>query len=97
MDASDHAPDGSLVVGDGKREALEQSNDTNEANFDENVIIIQNKEPVRVAANSGVYSGLDNREEQPGRAEGEEKLIRDILASSPSAAEILPPHLRLSP
>ncbi|MFI5461638.1 MAG: hypothetical protein ACHRXM_40150, partial [Isosphaerales bacterium] len=58
---------------------------TNEAKFDESVTIIQNKEPVDVAANSGVDSGLDKPAEQPGRAEGQEELIGDILASSPRA------------
>ena len=72
-------------------------NHTNEANFDENVIIIQNKGLVGVAANSGVDSGLDKREEQPGRAEGKEELIGDILASSPRAAELFRPHLSRSP
>ena len=74
-----------------------RENDTNEANFDENAIVVQDKEPVGVAANSGVDSGLDKWEEQPGRAEGKEELIRDILASSPRAAEILRPHLPRSP
>jgi len=45
-------------------------NDTNEAKFDDNGIIIQNEDLVGVAANSGVDSGLDKPEEQPGRAEG---------------------------
>ena len=56
--------------------------------------LMQNKETMGVAANSGVDSGLDKREQQPGRAEGKEELIRDILASSPRAAEILRPHFR---
>jgi len=43
-------------------------NVTNEANFDETVIIIQNKDPVAVMATSGVDAGLDKREERPGRA-----------------------------
>jgi hypothetical protein len=47
-------------------------NDTNEAKFYETVITIQNKEPVGDAANSGVDSGLDKPEEQPGRPEGKE-------------------------
>jgi len=72
-------------------------NATNEAKFDESMIIIQNKEPVGVAANSSVDSGLDKREEQPGRADGKEELIRDTLASSPTADEILRPHLPRSP
>jgi len=67
-------------------------NDTNEANLDESAVIIQNQDLIEVAAKSGVDSGLDNREEQPGRAEGKEELIRDMPASSPRAAEILPPH-----
>ena len=50
-----------------------RENVTNEANFVESVITIQNKEPVGVAANSGVDPGLDKREEQPGRAEGKEE------------------------
>jgi len=84
--------------GDGMSPQGENSeNHTNEANFDEKAIIIQNQDPVRVTANSGVVSGLDKREEQPGRAEGNEELIRDIPASSPRAAEILRPHLPRSP
>ena len=43
-------------------------NDTNEAKFDETVIIIQDKEPVGVAANSGVDSGLDNGQEHLGES-----------------------------
>jgi len=42
-------------------------------------------------------SGLDEREEEPGRADGNEELIRDILASQPRAAEILRTHLPRSP
>ncbi|MFI5459335.1 MAG: hypothetical protein ACHRXM_28250, partial [Isosphaerales bacterium] len=72
-------------------------NDTNEAKFDDSVIIIQNKVLVGVAANSSVDSGLDKREEQPGRAEGKDELLGDILASSPREAEILRPHLPRSP
>ena len=40
-----------------------RENDTNEAKFDESVINIQSKEPVGVAANSAVDSGLDNGQE----------------------------------
>jgi len=53
-------------------------NETNEANVVENVITVQNKEPVGVAANSGVDSELDNREERPGRAEGKEVETREL-------------------
>jgi hypothetical protein len=63
-------------------------NATNEAKFDDNVIIIQDKESVGVAANSGVDWGLDKREEQPGRAEGNEELIRDNLAMLPDTHRI---------
>jgi len=72
-------------------------NVTNEANLDETAIIIQNKDPVGVAAPSGIGSALDNREEQPVRAEGKDESIRDILTSSPEADEILPPNLPRSP
>jgi hypothetical protein len=75
-----------------------RENDANEAKFDESMSIIQNEQPVGVAANSGVNSGLDKREEQPARAERKEEreLIKYVLAS-PRAAEILPPHLPRSP
>ena len=68
-------------------------NDTNEPNFNDNVIGIQDNDIVGVAVNSGVDSGLDKREEQSRRAEGNEDLIWDMLSPSPMAAEILPPHL----
>ncbi len=45
-------------------------NETNEANFDENVNIIQEQYPVEVTANSGAQSGLDNAVVQ--RREGSE-------------------------
>jgi len=84
--------------GDGMSPRGENSeNDTNEAKFDERVIIMQNKESVGVGANSCVESGLDKREEQPWRAEAKEELITDTLASSPRAAENLRPHLPRSP
>jgi len=38
-------------------------NVTNEAKLDESLTIIQNKEPVDVAANSGVVAGLDRGQE----------------------------------
>ena len=38
-------------------------------------------EPVGVVANSGVNSGLDKPEEQPGRAEGKAELSRYMMAS----------------
>jgi len=44
-------------------------NATNEPKLDESVIIIQHTEPVGVAANSGVDSGLDKPEEKPVKAE----------------------------
>ena len=47
-----------------------RENDTNEAKFDETVIIIQTKEPVGVAANSGVDSGLDSGQEHLGEGRG---------------------------
>jgi len=52
-----------------KRTHPQSEIDTNKAKFCEDAIIIQNKDPVGVAANSGVDFGLDRREEQPGRAE----------------------------
>jgi hypothetical protein len=95
-DASD--PDAVANRGDGMSPRGENSeNATNEAKIDDQVIIIQNKEPVGVAANSGVDSGLDKCEEQPGRAEGRVALIGDVPSSSPRAAEMLRPHLPRSP
>jgi hypothetical protein len=109
-DAGEKSRDASDAVavanpGDGMSPRGENSeNVTNEAKSDETAIIIQNKEPVGVAANSGVHSGLDNREERPGRADGkdeglnqESQLIRDIMARPPRAAETLRPHLPRSP
>jgi hypothetical protein len=50
--------------GDGLyRQGEKSENVANEANFDENVINTQDQDPVAVAANSGVDSGLDKREE----------------------------------
>jgi hypothetical protein len=48
-------------------------NRTNEAKLDDDVVIIQNKGRVGVAANSGVDPGLDKREVQPRRAKGKEQ------------------------
>jgi hypothetical protein len=48
--------------GDGLyRQGEKSENVTNEANFDENVVITQNGDPIAVAAISGVDSGLDKR------------------------------------
>jgi len=44
----------------GKPETEIAENVTNEAESDEGVTIIQNKEPVQVAANSGVVPGLES-------------------------------------
>jgi len=65
----------------GEPEALDQlidsgalpENHTNEAKLDEDAMITQNKDPVGVAANSGVDSGLDKQQQQPGTAEGKEE------------------------
>jgi len=47
--------------GDGMSPRWKNSeNATNEAKIDETVISVQNKDPVRVAANSGVESALDS-------------------------------------
>jgi hypothetical protein len=59
---------------------------TSEANSDENVVIAQNEAPVAVAANSGVDSGLDKREQQPCRAD--RGASAELLASPPGAAYI---------
>jgi hypothetical protein len=53
----------------GSRADIER-NDANEANCDENVIAVQNKEPVEVTTNSGPELGLDNVADQP-REDGE--------------------------
>ena len=75
-------------------------NHTNEAKFDDSVIIIQNKDNVGVAANSCVDSTLDNGPEDLGESRGKDvpigELIRHIPAV-PTAAEILRPHLPRSP
>jgi hypothetical protein len=47
-----------------------RENETNEAKFDENPIIIQNKVPVGVAANSGIDSELDSGQEHLGERRG---------------------------
>ena len=77
IEASHHLPDGTFV----------SENDTNEPKLDETAIIIQNKEPVGVVANSGVDSGLDKPAEQPGMAEGNEALRtrKPSKAASPIA------------
>ena len=49
----------------GAAAARGEGNSTNEANFDDDVIISQNKEAVEVVANSGVDSGLDTRRTKP--------------------------------
>jgi len=64
------------------------SNVTNEANVDENAIIRQNQEPLRVAANSGVDSGLDKRPKQPVRAERKEE---DLNEESQTSHELFQP------
>jgi hypothetical protein len=64
----------------------EPENRTNEAKVDENVIITQNEEPVAVAANSGVDSGLDKPEKQECGPSA------DVSASSPEAADIPRPQ-----
>jgi len=43
---------------------------TNEAKFDEDAIIIQNKEPIEVAAEFGVDAGLDNGQDFLGESRG---------------------------
>ncbi len=43
-------------------------NETNEANFDETMLITQEQSPVEVVANSVAQSGLDNSVIQPGEA-----------------------------
>ena len=67
IEASHHVPDGEFV----------SENLTNEANFDESVITIQNEEPIDVTAESAVDSGLDKPQEQPGRAEGKPDRVSD--------------------
>ena len=67
IDASHHVPDG----------AFASENLTNEANFDESLITIQNEEPIVVTAESAVDSGLDKPQEQPGRAEGKPDRVPD--------------------
>jgi len=63
--------------GDAMSQWTEKSqNVTNEAKIDEAEIIIQNKEAVGVAANSGVESGLDTGQEPLGVSRGKEELIR---------------------
>ena len=96
---SDALPDrGAKPNGDGMSPRGEnRQNDTNEAKFDESVIIIQNEEPVGVMADSAVDSGLDKPQEQPGRAEGNEELMSAIPASPPESAEVLRPHPPRSP
>jgi len=111
----DASPDGGAQAGCGTGTAgathSATENVTNEAKFDENAIMIERKYPVAVAAHSGVDPGLDKREEQPKRAEGNEEgpnhesqfsnldrqLITDILVSGPGAAETPRPHLPRSP
>jgi hypothetical protein len=48
----------------------ERDNPTTEAKWNDNVVIIQNEEPVAVAANSGVDSPLDKRDKPPCGAPG---------------------------
>ena len=67
IEASHHVPDGAFV----------SENLTNEANFDESVITIQNEEPIEVTAESAVDSGLDKPQEQPGRAEAKCDRVSD--------------------
>jgi len=51
-------------------------NDTNEAKFDESVIVIQNERCVGVTANSGVVSGLDRGPEVLGVSRGKSGVDR---------------------
>jgi len=46
-------------IGKAESETDIAGNVTNEAKLDESATIIQNKDPVDVAANSGVVAGLD--------------------------------------
>jgi hypothetical protein len=80
---------GSPPLAEGPAE-LERENRTNEANVDENVIIIQNEEPVEFTPNSGVDSRLDKREKQ--RCGAENASSADMVGSSSEPAEIPPPH-----
>jgi len=65
-----------------------RENVTNEAKVDETAIIIQNKEPVRVAANSGVDPGLDSGQETLGVGRGQRGNL--IPAVSPRHDRLLP-------
>ena len=67
IEASYHVPDG----------AFARENLTNEANFDESMITIQNEEQIEVTAESAVDSGLDKPQEQPGRAEAKCDRVSD--------------------
>jgi hypothetical protein len=56
-------------------------NETNEANFDETMLITQEQSPVEVVANSVAQSGLDNSVIQPGEAgEPEQEEVRKPAA-----------------
>ena len=96
---SNALPDqGAKQNGDGMSPRGEnRQNDTNEPKVDETAIIIQNKEPVGVVANSGLDSALDKPHEHPGIAEGNDELMSVIPASPPESAEVLRPHLPRSP
>ena len=78
--------------GDGISPRGENSeNDTNEPTvdeFDARAIIIQNEDPVGVAANSPVDAGLDKPADQPGTAEGPEQgLIEESHVSNAGARD----------
>jgi len=81
-DAGRSSPDvsGADVVPNGGDEMSPRGenseNSTNEAKSDESVIIIQNKDPVDVAANSGVDAGLDRGQETLGVGPGKRGLDR---------------------
>jgi hypothetical protein len=69
----------------------DRENPTSEPKRDENVVSYQNEEPVAIAANFGVDSGLDKRKKPPFGAEPGASAAG--LASSPEAAEI--PRFRI--
>jgi hypothetical protein len=68
----------------------DRENLTSEANADETAVIVQNEEPVAVAANSGVDSGLDKPDKPPCEANG--GATAEPLATPPGAPEIPGPH-----
>jgi hypothetical protein len=64
----------------------EPENLTSEANGDENVVTIQNEEPVAVAANAGVDSALDKPDKPPCGANG--GASAELPTTPPGAPEI---------